>query len=725
MQPWYRTVHRWGQTNLTEIDARDYDRGFWRERWRATGTQGIIVNAGGIVAYYPSSIPLHYRAEHLGDRDLFGEIVSDARAEGLAVLARMDCNRATPEFRAEHPDWFVVRADGSAVETQGRFVACVNSPYYKEHIPRILEEVIERYAPNGFTDNSWTGAGSSVICRCSHCSRKFREDVGLDLPQTPDWDDPVYRAWIRWSYRCREENWDLFNEVTTRAGGSDCLWLGMVNANPFGSHLNFADLRAIGRRSKILMCDHQSRDSLNGFEQNVVNGALLHAISSPHTIIPQSMAHYVRGPQAFRRASMPAEETRTWMRCGFAGGISPWWHHVGSVQEDRRQFDTSPDLLRWHASVDAYLHDRTPIANVALVWSQANNDFYGRGEAHERCALPWRGMTAALMRGRIPFDPVHADDLPDAPSRYATLVLPDVAVLADEQVERVLRYVDAGGSVVITGATATLDGDGAARSEWPFAGLTGFAPTGTTLGVGGTPSSSWEVHEGHSYLRILGDDPTGLTDGFANTDILPFGGSLQEYAPRGDEPGTLDVLATLVPPFPIYPPEFAWMRTASTSTPALMAGTSASGGRIVLLPADVDRQYGRLRLPDHGDLLAAAVRWTAGTLPVEVEGPGYLACRLYRHQEGLVLHIVNLSGLNEWPGYVEEVFPVGPIEVTVRAGNATDGGDADGGGGDPDVGKRARSLVTGGVYETSGGEGGACSFVVPSLGAHEVVLLPT
>ncbi|MFW6293622.1 MAG: hypothetical protein ACOC7V_15050 [Spirochaetota bacterium] len=215
---------------------------------------------------------------------------------------------------------------------------------------------------------------------------------------------------------------------------------------------------------------------------------------------------------------------------------------------------------------------------------------------------------------------------------------------------------------------------------------------------------------GHSYLRTTDTDPTGLTAGFANNDTLPFGGSLHEYAPRGDEPGPLDVLATLVPPFPIYPPEFAWMRTASTSTPALMAGSSASGGRIVLLPADVDRQYGRLRLPDHGNLLAAAVRWTAGTFPVEVDGPGYLACRLYRHEEGLVLHIVNLSGLNEWPGYVEEILPVGPIEVTVR--------------GDDAGGKRARSLVTGGVYETAGREDGTRSFLVPSLGAHEVVVLP-
>ena len=54
-EPWYRTTLRWGQTNLVEIDPARYDDAWWREHWRRTRVQGVIVNAGGIVAYYPSS----------------------------------------------------------------------------------------------------------------------------------------------------------------------------------------------------------------------------------------------------------------------------------------------------------------------------------------------------------------------------------------------------------------------------------------------------------------------------------------------------------------------------------------------------------------------------------------------------------------------------------------------------------------------------------------------
>src|SRR4051794_25732692 len=78
--PWYRRTLRWAQTNLTEKDPARYDVEWWRAHWRRTRVQGAIINAGGIVAYYPSKFPLQHRAEFLGDRDLYGEIVEAARA---------------------------------------------------------------------------------------------------------------------------------------------------------------------------------------------------------------------------------------------------------------------------------------------------------------------------------------------------------------------------------------------------------------------------------------------------------------------------------------------------------------------------------------------------------------------------------------------------------------------------------------------------------------------
>ena len=44
--PWYRRAYRWGQTNITEKDPVRYDIPWWREHWKRTEVQAVIVNRG-------------------------------------------------------------------------------------------------------------------------------------------------------------------------------------------------------------------------------------------------------------------------------------------------------------------------------------------------------------------------------------------------------------------------------------------------------------------------------------------------------------------------------------------------------------------------------------------------------------------------------------------------------------------------------------------------------
>jgi hypothetical protein len=164
-QPWYRRTLRWGQTNITEIDPAGYDIGWWRQHWKRTRVQGVILNAGGIVAYYPSKYPLHYRPPLLDDRDLYGELAKAAHDDGLVVFARMDSNRTHEAFYKAHPDWFARDAAGSPYRAGELYVTCVNSLYYEQYIPSILQEIIERTHPEGITDNMpATTCRTTAIC---------------------------------------------------------------------------------------------------------------------------------------------------------------------------------------------------------------------------------------------------------------------------------------------------------------------------------------------------------------------------------------------------------------------------------------------------------------------------------------------------------------------------------------------------------------------------------
>ncbi|MCX6620852.1 MAG: hypothetical protein NTY38_07185 [Acidobacteria bacterium] len=214
VSPWYRRTFRWGQTNITERDPERYDIAFWREHWKRTRVQGVIVNAAGIVAYYHSRFPLHHRAQFLNGRDLFGELTRAAHSDGLAVLARMDSNRAGEDFYQAHPDWFCLDAAGKPLRAGDKYVACIHSGYYNEYLPAIMREIIGRSRPDGFTDNSWAGLDRGSICQCENCRKSFFTRKGKPLPSKPDWDDATYREWILWSYARRTAVWELNNRVT-------------------------------------------------------------------------------------------------------------------------------------------------------------------------------------------------------------------------------------------------------------------------------------------------------------------------------------------------------------------------------------------------------------------------------------------------------------------------------------------------------------------------------
>ena len=674
--PWFRRTIRWGQTNIREIDPAHYDVGWWRQHWKRTATQGVIINAGGIVAYYPTRFPLHYRAAGLGDRDLFGELTRAAHGDGLMVLARMDSNRAHEAFYRAHPDWFAVDAEGKPYRDTDLYVACVNSPYYHEYIPSVLREIIERSRPEGFADNNWNGLRRDSICHCANCQRTFREKTGEAIPRAKSWDDPVYRRWIMWNYARRLEIWDDFNRTAREFGGPHCLWIGMNSGSVADQARGFRDFKGIGERSEMVLLDHQYRSNANGFQSNGDAGKMVHGLAGWDRVVPESMAMYQAGNTWFRLASKPTHEARLWMLDGFAGGIQPWWHHVGALHEDRRMFRTAEPVMRWHAENEQFLVGRRPVATVGLVWSQGNSDFYGRDAVDELVDLPRRGWMNALIRARVPYLPVHADHISRDADQFSVLILPDLGAMSATQVEAVRRFVERGGSLVATGDSSRYDEWGDPRPDFALADLFGahvLDGAATARRQAGQiqhtylrldpHSGSWGYAPGAAIPRSPAGQRHPVLSGFDETDILAFGGSL---APLRLDP-VASVIATWIPPSPTFPPEAAWMRVPRTDVPALIVRQSPAGGRIAFLPADLDRRYGRDNLPDHGDLLGNLVRWAAGdSIPLRVEGPGFVDCHLYRQSDRLILHLVNLTNAGTWRAPVEELIPVGPLKVRLR-----------------------------------------------------------
>ena len=247
-------------------------------------------------------------------------------------------------------------------------------------------------------------------------------------------------------------------------------------------------------------------------------------------------------------------------------------------------------------------------------------------------------MINALVRNRIPYVPIHIDDVEETVGDIKVLILPNIAAMSDEQCAKIRRFVEAGGSLLATGETSLYDEFGALRSDFGLADLLGAHARKRHHGSEHAKKEGWGDWSNHSYLRLSPDLAAGagpattvrhqVLSGFEETDILPFGGRLEVVTPFEG----VEVPITFVPPFPVYPPETSWMLHPKSGLPGLII-RDAEGrrGKVAFLPADLDRCYARDNMPDHGALLNNLVRWLAGdTIPLSVSGKGFIYTQLYR-----------------------------------------------------------------------------------------------
>ncbi len=306
------------------------------------------------------------------------------------------------------------------------------------------------------------------------------------------------------------------------------------------------------------------------------------------------------------------------------------------------------------------------------------------------------------------------------------LILPNFGTLSDEQLAHVRRFVDGGGSVIATSESTLYDVDGEARSDFALADLFGVHRQSGSHGAEDTISGNLETHARHTYLRLAPElragvygpkdatapAPAGarhpILKGLEAADTIPFGG----YLPVVSVDADVEVLATFIPDFPIYPPETSWMREPKTDLPAITVKQAPSGGKLVWFVADLDRCFARDESFEHALLFANAIRWALGTSSkVTLSGThGVITADLYEQPGKQILHLNNRLQLSRVPGRQYDLVPIGPVEVRLLVGAAA---------------PSSVKLRVDGKSVPATKQGNELVFVVDQILDHEVVVIET
>ena len=687
---WYATMRRCGQINYNEIDPLKIDPEAWMDYWASVKVNAVLVNGGGIMAFYPTHVPYHHRSEFLGSRDVLGEMVAAGKKRGFRVIARMDCNLAYQEALDAHPEWFERDRDGSArphAECPWLYKTCTFSTYFTEQMPAIYREINAHYPVDGFFTNGWPSTGALPVCYCDACQRVYRDKVGGVPPDTTDASNLLYRRYYAAYMERVLEIWKLWQSIAQEKK-PDAVYVGNLG----GGIDTVKSVKKLAEVAAWFNADHQGRSGTTPIWSCAQQGRVAQSVMNGRTITNVTGAYAVGQPEWRHTAQSPAE-MRMWLAQTAASGMVPWFHWLGGSPEDNRWRDVGRDFYTWLAANEPHFRNRRSLADLAVLYPQSTIAFYRRGGGRDSAVTDYlQGLYYALLEGRFLFDFVHQENLsPEVLSRYRALLIPNAAYLRDRECEAIRQYVNSGGSLLATFETSRYNEWGDPRPELGLSDVLGVSLAGEVIGP-----------QANGYMRI--EQRNEVTAGFEGANLLPA----PEYRLPVRQRASAPTVLTVVPSYPAYPPEMVYPRTPRTAEPAAWF-REAGRSRVAYFAGDVDRTFWLSGNQDLFRLIANAIRWLlpGNSHPATVTGEGLVEIFAWETEPGYALHVLNYTNPNAMRPPFRGFHPLGPQQVEFRAARPI---------------TSVRALKSGASLSFHQ-QAEHVNFVIPSVEDYEVVVL--
>jgi Hypothetical glycosyl hydrolase 6/Beta-galactosidase trimerisation domain len=629
--PWARKIRRLGQLNMTEHDPVVLDVEQWADYWASLKVDAVLVSVTGILAFYQTNVPFHRKGKYLGARDFFGDCCAAAKKRGIHVIARMSPDLNWEDALQARPEWFRRDNQGRPMrhtEDARLYRTCMFTSYMTDYMTAIMKEINARYDVDGLFTNAWPPLGSMPTCYCDECRK---------LPASN-----TLAYWEKFNERTMFL-WKLYDGIAKEKNPANFFF-----ANLGGGIRSTANLVELGKVCEWFQCDNQGR----GGDQTPIWGVTLqgrvcHAVQSGKMATNVTGA-WSTGTPRWRNVHKSPQEARMWWDETLAAGMVPYHHIIGGeagLGEDRRLLEPAHEYFNWMARHEPHFVNTRSIADIGVVMGQRTHLFH-RPPAGATMQQYVDGLYYALLEGRFLFDFVHEEkmSLPEL-SKYSAILLPNVALLSDEQCAQLRAYVQAGGSLLATFQTSLYTERNERRANFGLADLFGIRTVGEEIGT-----------TGNAYLaRIERSHP--ILDGFTGTRVLPGAEYRVPVAP------VVQPVLTVVPGYVAYPPELSYPEPARTDEPAVVV-REAGRSRLVYFPGDVERTMWRTGHTDLARLLQNAIRWVAGgRAPVTVKGDGVIESFAWETQAGFAVHVLNYTNPTMHKGWIREFYPIGAQQV--------------------------------------------------------------
>lgn len=348
---------------------------------------------------------------------------------------------------------------------------CFNNPHYRRAYFKYLESVYATGVDGIMTDDvQWLGGTPwHNGCACSHCRKSFTEKTGYELPakgepwsrMIGDYQNPVFLSWLDFRMRSVEE----FHQAVK--DHYESLELRLLRPNYCSSVLNSNDsayaLDTLPQLDWVFQESCFSTIIRYSWPQWAVEQGHRYALGRLRGIPPMTMFY--------------PDRPDTTMFC-WALAMS-WGAKYLATDEGVIGNETEALLRRFESQHQRLLQNPRKVSRLAFYDSKRNRELYGH---YEGSTGAWTtAWVQACIFSNLPWDLLLSGELAQI-GNYDVIVLPDVAVLSDEEVQSFREYATQGGTVIWGGASGSLDHSGAERSPEALTSLLGLEVVSTDTG---------------------------------------------------------------------------------------------------------------------------------------------------------------------------------------------------------------------------------------------------
>lgn len=430
--PWWKKNNlRVIQYNLPAYEAATINPDSLVQDLKTYGANTLILNAGGIMAFYPTQLPFQYINPYMKPNQL-GDIIKRCHQNNIHVIARFDFSRIDKSIFEQHPDWAFIDKNGHRMVSTDKYGASINAPYVQDKAFEIIAEVIQLYpvdgiflnAPGYLTSNSYEGIYHGID-QNEWDRKRFELLTGekkLPLEENPK--DTLFQKY-QWFKAHTTHLWylKLFGVVKSRNQNiAICTYTG--------DHVDIT--RHESQTNVLPYYPYNSSDNVNSS-----------VTSYPDLVVSNAHIQQISFQSRYNAVEPEETEIRLWENIANGSGLD--MSMMGDMRdyEDERNYPVFKKIYHHHKQNEKYYGRYHSVAKVAVI----EPGWWPRGNIMQE----YRGIQLMLIENHIPFDRIESDQLVNlttALSQYKAIVLPDITKLPDESI-RVLKSINEQGTVLM------------------------------------------------------------------------------------------------------------------------------------------------------------------------------------------------------------------------------------------------------------------------------------